>query len=492
MKKLTFYHIPETFLFFKPVIFFTLYLLFSGVAFSQITFDEQVEDPFGITLTPSDEVMIIHALVDIDGDGDLDNFLSHREFTGNCWEVSAFEYFENQGTPECPQFVLIPNEIFGLPVNTAVITFVDIDNDGDQDAFIGNHCFISTITYHENTGTASQPQFSTTPTSVLNVAGWGISFAMLDFGDLDGDGDFDALINGLRPAEFKYLENIGTPTAYDFAEPVNNPFGLNIPALNSSEWSKFVDMDCDGDLDILNAHWLMGGNHNNWMLGFHENFGTPTDPSFDEGVSTGYLLIPMALSDMDGDGDKDILSDEHYYRNTSTTGCVTWPLANYTFTQTGSTVDFNNNSVWQQTSCNPVAFEWDFGDGTTSTEENPTHTYTQSGVFSACLTVRDLVGEDQFCGTLVDAKEIKQKKSFRLYPNPVSDHLLVQYAGDIHHQKISLEIINVLGAVTRRVEMEPQNGPTDLQIDLHDLANGMYTLRLQSGSIVCVETFVKD
>jgi PKD repeat protein len=36
-----------------------------------------------------------------------------------------------------------------------------------------------------------------------------------------------------------------------------------------------------------------------------------------------------------------------------------------------------------------VSYEWDFGDGNTSTDANPTHTYTAEGVYAATLTVTD-------------------------------------------------------------------------------------------------------
>lgn len=36
-----------------------------------------------------------------------------------------------------------------------------------------------------------------------------------------------------------------------------------------------------------------------------------------------------------------------------------------------------------------VKWEWDFGDGTTSTEQNPTHRYEKSGVYTVTLTVTD-------------------------------------------------------------------------------------------------------
>jgi PKD repeat protein len=34
------------------------------------------------------------------------------------------------------------------------------------------------------------------------------------------------------------------------------------------------------------------------------------------------------------------------------------------------------------------SYEWNFGDGTTSTEENPTHIYTQAGVYNVTLTAK--------------------------------------------------------------------------------------------------------
>ena len=37
----------------------------------------------------------------------------------------------------------------------------------------------------------------------------------------------------------------------------------------------------------------------------------------------------------------------------------------------------------------PWKFAWDFGDGSTSTEQNPTHVYQKEGEYTASLTVTD-------------------------------------------------------------------------------------------------------
>ncbi len=42
----------------------------------------------------------------------------------------------------------------------------------------------------------------------------------------------------------------------------------------------------------------------------------------------------------------------------------------------------------------PLQYLWNFGDGTTSRERNPTHTYTANGRYTVTLTVKNSFGED--------------------------------------------------------------------------------------------------
>lgn len=52
----------------------------------------------------------------------------------------------------------------------------------------------------------------------------------------------------------------------------------------------------------------------------------------------------------------------------------------------GTPITFTNSSVG-----NGATFTWDFGDGTSSTEITPTHTYSQAGDFTVVLTVLDTI-----------------------------------------------------------------------------------------------------
>ena len=41
----------------------------------------------------------------------------------------------------------------------------------------------------------------------------------------------------------------------------------------------------------------------------------------------------------------------------------------------------------------PTSYLWDFGDGNKSSEKNPIHTYTETGIFTVSLTIIDVDGD---------------------------------------------------------------------------------------------------
>ena len=66
------------------------------------------------------------------------------------------------------------------------------------------------------------------------------------------------------------------------------------------------------------------------------------------------------------------------------------------------TVNFSSEGSLDPDPGDSIRFEWDFGDGTpVSTESNPTHTYTQSGRYTARLTVFDSTGRQTSTSTVI-------------------------------------------------------------------------------------------
>ncbi|MDI3485794.1 MAG: large repetitive protein, partial [Methanolobus sp.] len=63
--------------------------------------------------------------------------------------------------------------------------------------------------------------------------------------------------------------------------------------------------------------------------------------------------------------------------------------ANVTSGNISLTVQFTDIST-----NNPDSWEWDFGDGSSSTESNPVHTYSTPGSYNVSLTVSNEWGED--------------------------------------------------------------------------------------------------
>ncbi len=51
----------------------------------------------------------------------------------------------------------------------------------------------------------------------------------------------------------------------------------------------------------------------------------------------------------------------------------------------------------------PYSYSWNFGDGTSSTAQNPSHTYTQAGSYTATLTVTDSIASQAIASTEVSA-----------------------------------------------------------------------------------------
>jgi hypothetical protein len=133
------------------------------------------------------------ALVDIDGDGDLDLFVGEASGTVN--------FYRNTGTPRAPVFTLVTDEFEGIDVGRRSFpAFVDVDDDGDQDLVVGAES--GKLVRYRNVGTSGSPSFAPPDTLAADAPG----LATPAFVDFDGDGDFDVLV-GTVGGGIVYFEN---------------------------------------------------------------------------------------------------------------------------------------------------------------------------------------------------------------------------------------------------------------------------------------------
>ncbi|WP_367390592.1 PKD domain-containing protein [Lewinella sp. LCG006] len=68
------------------------------------------------------------------------------------------------------------------------------------------------------------------------------------------------------------------------------------------------------------------------------------------------------------------------------------PVAAFTAATNELQASFTDNSTGT-----PSAWAWDFGDGMSSTQQNPTHNYITPGTYTVCLTVTNDCGDNQVC-----------------------------------------------------------------------------------------------
>lgn len=161
----------------------------------------------------------------------------------------------------------------------------------------------------------------------------------------------------------------------------------------------------------------------------------------------------------------------------------------------GDQVIFENLST-----VNVVEWNWEFPGGSPgySTEENPSVTYNEKGIFDVGLTVSNgtetntLVKNDYI--KVVDETGINNALSdihYKIYPNPSSgiSNLLIETQT---HQLILLRLINNLGVSVREKTISV-NGKHLEKISLKDLEQGIYYLQLLSGKnkttckILCIK-----
>ena len=57
----------------------------------------------------------------------------------------------------------------------------------------------------------------------------------------------------------------------------------------------------------------------------------------------------------------------------------------------------------------PYAYEWDFGDGTSSTNESLVHEFTEPGVYNVSVVITDSRADQVTLGAMVEILEIQEK-----------------------------------------------------------------------------------
>jgi len=143
------------------------------------------------------------------------------------------------------------------------------------------------------------------------------------------------------------------------------------------------------------------------------------------------------------------------------------PSSDFVFTQNDASIAF------QSTLENADSHFWDFGDGQTSTDLNPTHIYAD-GTFTACLTAVKGCDSISFCQEImVGTSSVSTLKNdfLKIFPNPTTSGISV--SGLSHPYAYGLYSIE--GKIIKSGNIKASE-----RISIDDLPKGIYFIRFQS------------
>ncbi|MFY7707939.1 MAG: PKD domain-containing protein [Flavobacteriales bacterium] len=148
------------------------------------------------------------------------------------------------------------------------------------------------------------------------------------------------------------------------------------------------------------------------------------------------------------------------------------PSANFSESISGNTATFTNSSSSVNSTLN---YSWDFGDGNTSSIQNPSHTYATNGTYTVTLIASNCIFSDTITNTIqigTNSMEENTNANFEFYPNPATHQITINV------EKQLLGSVYIIYDNTGKAILTGKILSEQSVIDLVDLSKGIYLLSI--------------
>ncbi len=174
---------------------------------------------------------------------------------------------------------------------------------------------------------------------------------------------------------------------------------------------------------------------------------------------------------------------EHFVEVTDTP-----PQALYTVGDSELTIFLFNNSI------DADSYLWLFGDGNSSTEEGPTHTYTDAGVYELSLIATNNCGSDTLHYTVnnlpTNTSLTEDIQRWEIFPNPNNGKFTVSFTTRPTVIPTYLKMYDLLGQLVHLAPVDLSGGQVIREIDRSDLPKGTYQIAIENAKMRVIKKVV--
>ena len=423
---------------------------------------------------------------DIDNDGDLDLHVNNRD---EVLFVIPNKLYRNNGDSTFTD-ISVSAGLNTTAHSSFCSAFFDFNNDGFLDLFVANDRYFFENFMYKNNGDG-------TFTDVGASSGAGIFMNAMSatVDDFNHDGWFDIYITNTAEGNV-FLMNNGDETFTDVGLSTGTTF-------NSFGWGAvFLDAENDEDLDLYVSGRMDPSNLDLIPYAFYENqnngvFSEPAGVGFEDDDRSSYS---NAIGDLNNDGLSDILVSNEYGDNLYLFRNKTITTNNYlkiALEGTASNRDgigsiieigIGSDKQYRLVICGEGYLSQNSGVESFGLGANLVVDYVKITWLSGIVDYFYNVGANQVLeveegsGTL--SLNGNEENEVIMFPNPANDILNLRSNSSI----LKIDVLNELGQVIH--ELNPDQH--EWEMDISNLATGLYFLRITNHSGISKMKFIKN